>query len=121
MICRKLGLCMTEHDLGELYTYLELFSKVYGGYETETAAVMAGILEIYTEEYRPRDADTALRELRNPRCAGRKSKLTDEQVSEIVRLRSTRMSIREISAVTGLSRSSVQRVLKSERSKSSHI
>ena len=112
---------MTDHDLSELYTYLELFSKVYGGYEAETEAIRSGILEIYTEGYRPRDADTALRELRNPRSAGRKSTLTDEQISEIVRLRSTKMSIREISAETGLSKSSVQRVLQTERNKASHI
>ena len=122
MINRKMpGVCMIDHDLGELYTYLELFNKVYGGYEAETAAIMAGILEIYTKGYRPRDADTALRELRNPRGAGRKSSITEEQISEVVRLRKANKSIREISAETGLSKSSVQRVLDSDRRKTSRI
>lgn len=121
MINKKIPLCMIDHDLGELYTYLELFNKVYGGYESEAATILNGILEIYTEEYRVENADKALRELRNPRKAGRKSSITEEQKSEIKRLREAGKSIREISGETGVSRSSVQRLLDAARRRASRI
>lgn len=122
MINRKIpGVHMLGKDLGELYTYLELFNKVYGGYEEEVETIRNGILEIYTKGYWPKDADTALRELRNPRGAGRKSTITDEKTAEIVQFRKMGMSMREISAETGVSKSSVQRILEAERRKSSRF
>lgn len=112
MIIKNLpGLFMTEHDLAELYTYLELFSKVYGGFASETAALRAGILDIYMEEHRVKDADKALRELRNPRSAGRKSSVTDEMRARITDLRKSGKTIREIATSAGVPRSTVQRIL----------
>ena len=102
---------MTEHDLGELYTYLELFRKVYGGYDTEVHSLMSAILDIYMDEYRHKNADAALRELRNPRGAGRKTSVSDDSRERIRELRGLGLSIRKISAKTGIPRSTVQRIL----------
>lgn len=47
------GVCMIEFDLGELYSYLELFNKVYGGYEKEVDILLAAVLDVFKTEYSP--------------------------------------------------------------------
>ena len=116
MVIRNIpGVFMNEYDLAELYTYLELFRKVYGGCDSEAAAVMDAVLRVYTEEYRPADAEQALRALRNPRFAGRRPSFTADDRLRILSLRRSGMSIRKISLETGIPKSSVQRILASKK------
>lgn len=114
MIRRKLPLYMQAKDLGELYTYLELFGRVYDGYDREIETIRKGIESIYTEEY-PEDANDALNRLKNPREAGRKQKYGQSQVKRVQELADAGLSIRRIAAETGIPKSSVQRWLKEER------
>lgn len=109
MIQKKLPLYMQEKDLGELYTYLELFGRVYDGYDGEVEKLRKGIEAIYAEEYQCRNAGEVLKRLRNPREAGRKQKYEQQQIEEVRALAHTGRSIREIAEETGVSRSSVQR------------
>lgn len=113
MIRKKVPVYIMEKDLGELYTYLELFGKVYDGYDTQIETLMKGIEEVYAHEYRCKDPEKALRRLRNPREAGRKQKYTQEQIEQVRELAREGRSIREIAEESGISKSSVQRWLKS--------
>lgn len=61
-------------DLGELYTYLKLFGRVYTDYETERQIIERGIEDIYRREYCSEDAAAALLSMKNPRKAGRRRK-----------------------------------------------
>lgn len=111
-IRRKFPLYMQAKDLGELYTYLELFGKVYDGYDAEVEVLRKGIEAIYAEEYRCGNAEGALKKLRNPREAGRKKRYGREQIEQIQELARSGMSIRKIAEETGISRSSIQRWLR---------
>ena len=113
MIRKKLaGVYMQEKDLAELYTYLELFGKVYDGYDKEIEKLSKGIEGIYAEEHRCENPQDVLRRLRNPRDAGRKHKYTREEIDRVQMLSDEGMSIRGIADVTGMPKSSVQRWLK---------
>ena len=112
MVRKKLPLFMQDTDLSEIYTYLELFGKVYDGYDKEIEKIRQGILKIYSEEYHCHDADDALRRLGNPRNAGRKAKYAENQKEQIRALSAAGMSIREIATETGMPKSSVQRWLR---------
>ncbi len=109
---RRTGGCMTEHDFGETYTFLELFLRTYVIYEDEVKIVLQAILEMYMLEYNKADPVRALKALRNPRNAGRKKQITDDNVDRIRGLYRKGLSIREIAEETGISKSSVQRFLR---------
>lgn len=108
---RKSWMYMEEKDLGELYTYLELFDRTYGGYEEEVKVLLAGIEAVYKAEYPCEDAAGALRRLRNPRNAGRHMRYTEKDKDRVRALRHDRKSVREISRETGLPKSTVSRLL----------
>lgn len=92
---------MRARDLGELYTYLNLFGRVYTDCEAERQIIEHGIEEIFSREYSSEDASTALQAMKNPRKA-----------EQIKALSAQGKTIREISAETGIPRSTVQRLKK---------
>jgi hypothetical protein len=103
---------MSEHDFGETYTFLELFLRTYVVHEEDVKTVLEAILKTYMLEYNRDDPIRALKALRNPRNAGRKSQVRDKDVSRIRELRKTSLSIRKIAEETGVPKSTVQRLLK---------
>ena len=109
---RRAGGCMSEHDFGETYTFLELFLRTYTVHEEAVKVVLQAILDTYILEYNSSDPIRALKTLRNPRNAGRKKQITDDDICRIRGLRNKGCSIRSVSEITGISRSTVQRVLK---------
>ncbi len=108
---------MTEHDFAETYTYLELFFKSYVVHENEVEIALKAILDTYMLEYNHKDPIHALRMLRNPRGAGRKALTTTEDVVCVMKLHNSGNSIRSIAEETGLSKSTVQRLLKKQLSR----
>ena len=108
---RRTGGCMTEHDFGETYTFLELFLQTYVIHEDEVKTVLQAILEMYMLEYNRKDPVRALKSLRNPRNAGRKKHIENEVESKIKELHIQGHSIRCIAEETGVPKSSVQRLL----------
>jgi hypothetical protein len=102
---------MTEHDFGETYTFLELFLRTYVIHEEEVRIVLQAILETYILEYNRVDPVRVLKTLRNPRNAGRKKHIANEAVCRIRELHNQGHSIRCIAEETGVSKSSVQRLL----------
>ena len=103
---------MRARDLGELYTYLKLFGRVYTDCEAERQIIEHGIEEIFSREYSSEDASTALQAMKNPRKAGRRRKNGPEAQEQIKALSAQGKTIREISAETGIPRSTVQRLKK---------
>ncbi len=110
-IYRRTGLCMTEHDFGETYTFLELFLKTYCSHEDEVRIVLDTILATYMQEYGRKDPIQALKALRNPRNAGRKQTIPEDVEHMVKSLHCLGKSIRAIAEETGLSKSSVHRLL----------
>ena len=108
---RRTGLCMSEHDFGETYTFLELFFQTYTVHEDDVKVVLQAILDTYILEYNRADPLRALKTLRNPRNAGRKQQITDEDMCKIKDLHNKGLSIRSISEETGISKSTIQRML----------
>ena len=100
---------MRAGDLGELYTYLKLFGQVYTDCEAERQIIEHRIEEIFSREYRCGDGAAALRAMKNPRKAGRRRKHGPEAQEQIQALLIQGKSIREISAETGIPKSTVQR------------
>lgn len=109
--CRERGLVMADRDLAELYSYLRCFRRTYVACENEADELLDAVRGLYMLQTGITDADEAFAELGNPRSAGRKKSITQEQCQKARELHSSGMSIREIAANTGLSRSSVQRIL----------
>lgn len=109
---RRNGLYMTEHDFGETYTFLELFFRTYTVHEDAVEVALKAILDTYMLEYNQADPIRALKALRNPRKAGRKQQIADEDICKIMNLHCKGWSIRSISEETGISKSTVQRVLR---------
>ena len=108
---RRTGGGMSEHDFGETYTFLELFLRTYIVHEEEVKIVLQAVLDTYMLEYNRADPIRALKALRNPRNAGRKCQTTEEDITRIMELRRNHYSIRSIAEETGVSRSTVQRLL----------
>ena len=108
---------MNEHDFGETFTYLELFLKTYTTHEEEVKVVLDTILEIYMKEYQRKDPVRALHTLRNPRCAGRKRTISVDIIQNVCSLHDAGESIRSIAEKTGVSKSSVQRILNERMSR----
>ena len=109
---RRTGGGMSEHDFGETYTFLELFLRTYIVHEEEVKIVLQAILDTYMLEYNRANPIRALKSLRNPRNAGRRSQAREEDISRIRELRRNHHSIRKIAEETGVPRSTVQRLLK---------
>lgn len=107
----RTGLIMSEVDLGELYCYLELFHKTYISNEEKVLDVMKTIRELYSLQEGIKEEDVVFRFLGNPRNAGRKTRITDEERKTIKALSKAGYSIRSIAKETGISKSSVQRIL----------
>jgi len=105
----RTGGSMSEHDFGETYTFLELFLRTYVVHEEEVKIVLQAILDTYMLEYNRADPIQALKTLRNPRNAGRKKQISDDNVGRIMELYSKGLSIRKIAEETGIPKSSVQR------------
>ena len=110
---KHLAVGMRAKDLGELYTYLNLFGRVYTDCEEERKTIEHGIEDIFMREYGHADATAALRSMRNPRNAGRRRKNGDEAREQIRLLAAQGKTIREISAETNIPKSTVHRVKKS--------
>ncbi len=109
---RRTGGCMTEHDFGETYTFLELFLRTYTVHEDDVKVVLQAILDTYMLEYNRADPIRALKTLRNPRNAGRKQQTADEDIYRIKDFHNKGLSIRSISEVTGIPKSTIQRMLR---------
>ncbi len=103
-------LSMNRHDLSELYTYLELFMDTYTDCPGECSALQARIKEIYLEQYPCTDVESAVHELGNPRGAGRKACYGNDVRVRIRELSAQGKTVREISRLTGVPKSTVQRL-----------
>lgn len=103
-------LAMNKYDLSELYTYLGLFMDTYTDCPGECSALQDRIKEIYMRQYPCADVERAARELGNPRGAGRKACYRDDAKAHVRELSAQGKSIREISRLTGISKSTVQRL-----------
>ena len=114
---RRSGGGMSEHDFGEAYTFLELFLRTYVVHEDEVKTVLQAILDTYMLEYNRADPTRALKELRNPRNAGRKRSISDDDMRRIQELHSQNHSIRTIADETGVPKSTVQRLLNNQTSR----
>lgn len=109
---------MTEHDLAELHAYLQLFHKVYDDREDEVTGLMETVQEIFVKnsgDVRHDGVLIAMKTLKNPRGAGRKSKTTPETVSRIMGMFEGGKSIRKISEETKIPKSTVQRIITSQK------
>ena len=103
---------MRAVELGELYTYLKLFGQVYTDCERERLILEHGIEEVFVREYSGRDACGSPQAMRNPRKAGRRRKNGPEARKQIRVLSGQGKTIREISAETGIPKSTVHRLKK---------
>lgn len=109
------GLCATEADFAELYSLLIHFRELYSGFDVEIDTLLEGIQCIFTSEYSYREPDEALQYLRNPRGAGRKTHYSDDYRQNVQDLYRKGMSIRAIAQKTGISKSTIQRILSQSR------
>lgn len=106
----RFGSRLEEHDFGELYSLLDYFYRVYAIREDAVKLVLDTIAEAYSTEY-GHDDPAAIKLLHNPRGAGRKKKISVEAQQEIRSLHKSGLSVREIAQNTGISKSTVQRIL----------
>lgn len=111
---------MRAVDLGELYTYLKLFGRVYTDCEAERQTIEKGIEEILNREYSREEAAAALQVMRNPRNAGRRRKNGLEAQEQVRALSAQGKTIRDISAETGIPKSTVQRLKRMSDGQVSH-
>ena len=121
---RNATVAMRNQDLAELYNYLLLFTKTYSDREDEVRSLVMTIHDIFLEqsEHECRnDAGYVLSTLRNPRGAGRKSGITQEQSHSITELHKAGLSIRDISRKLTISKSTIQRVIAKQNPEVSHI
>ena len=105
------GYFMQEKDLAELYTTLDLFAKTYLCGREAAVSLMDSVRLIFSLEYACPDPDAAMRKLKNPRNAERKPLYSYAVTAQVKQLRREGLSIRDISAQTGIPKSSVQRIL----------
>ncbi len=103
-------LSMNRHDLSELYTYLGLFMDTYTDCPRECSSLQARIKEIYMEQYPCADVESAVRARGNPRGAGRKASYENDVRVRIRELSAQGKTVREISRLTGVPKSTVQRL-----------
>lgn len=107
---------MVERDLSELYTYLELFGKTYTACTPEVMALMQSVKDIYILQMGISDGEAVFRALRNPRNAGRKKKVTEEDSARIKQLSEEGMTVRAIAEELYIPKSTVQRILRPDLS-----
>lgn len=110
---------MRAVDLWELYTYLKLFGRVYTDCEAERQTMEKGVEEILNREY-SREKAAALQVMRNPRNAGRRRKNGLEAQEQVRALSAQGKTIRDISAETGIPKSTVQRLKRMSDGQVSH-
>lgn len=101
---------MQEKDFGELYSCLACFYSTYAIEEQAVKLVLDTVAMVYASEYGHDDL-SAIKALHNPRGAGRKLKHSQDMKQRIKKLAETGLSIRQISAETGIPKSTVQRLL----------
>ena len=106
----RFGGIMLEKDFGELYAYLACFYGTYAIEEQAVKQVLDTVAWAYAAEYGYEDP-SAIKALRNSRGAGRKRKTSQEMKQTIKELAKSGLSIREITAKTGIPKSTVQRML----------
>ena len=106
-------LAISAGDLAELHRYLKLFTKVYDDVEAEAEKLILAVRERFCEQTKMTgtEAGAAMDQLRNPRQAGRKTEITCEQKSLVMKLREDGLSIRTISERTKIPKSTVQRII----------
>lgn len=102
---------MNNKDLAELHYYLSLFHDVYAIRSNEVDDLLESIKMIFEAQTGEHNPEQVMRMLRNPRNAGRKEKCSNDDLRIINALREEGRSIRQISEQTGISKSSVQRIL----------
>lgn len=103
-------LSMNRHDLSELYAYLGLCMDTYTDCQGECSALQARIKEIYLKQYPCTDVESAAHELGNLRGAGRKACYGSAVRVRIRELSGQGKTVREISRLTGIPKSTVQRL-----------
>ena len=101
---------MREKDFGDLYACLACFYSTYAIEEKAVKLVLDTVAWAYASEYGHDDV-SAIKELRNLRNAGRKQKNGQDVKKRIMELAKSGLSIRQISAETGVPKSTVQRIL----------
>lgn len=101
---------MSEKDFGELYACLACFYSTYAIEEQAVKLVLDTVAWTYATEYGHGDP-SAIKDLHNSRGAGRKQKTSQEMQQSIRDLAKAGLSIRQISAETGVPKSTVQRLL----------
>lgn len=101
---------MTEKDFGELYAGLTCFYRTYAIEEQAVKLVLDTVANAYATEYGHDDL-SAIKEIRNPRNAGRKRKYSEGVKQRVKDLSKSGLSTRQISAETGIPKSTVQRLL----------
>ena len=109
---------MTAHDLAELHGYLLLFSRVYDDMENEVMELIMTVREKLARDINATNAseiDAVIKMLRNPRGAGRKSKILPEEQEKVMHLYKDGNSIRKISEKTHIPKSTVQRIISNSK------
>ena len=103
---------MRKTDLGELYTLLEMYQRVYGG-------VPEGLLIKIADRYEGSHGSGTDSESRitNPRGAGRKSKITEERIRQAKELKGKGYKIREIGKEMGCSTGHVHKLINEQLEK----
>ena len=92
-------------DLGELYTLLELYQRVYG---EVPEGLLIKIEDRYKRAHGPGERE---RQITNPRGAGRKSKITEERIRQAKELKRKGYKIREIGKEMGCSTGHVHKLI----------
>ena len=106
----RFGGTMLEKDFGDLYACLECFYSTYAIEEKAVKLVLDTVAWTYATEY-GHDDPSAIKALHNSRGAGRRQKTSQEMQQNIKDLAKSGLSVRQISAKTGVPKSTVQRLL----------
>lgn len=96
---------MHKHELLEFYQLINLYKTTYKDDSLDKLLIDVEIL--YGEI-----THTDIKQQSNPRQAGRKTKYTEEQNQQIIDLRKSGVSLRNIANETGFSLGHIQTVLK---------
>lgn len=91
-----------KEELADLYSSLAYFTKFYDDAEDAVQTVMDAIKDIYVREY-GESPDDAVKYLRNRRGAGRKSRLSPEDITTMKRMRAEGISVKDIASEYGIS------------------
>lgn len=94
------GIKMKAVDLGELYGLLEMYGRVYDGVPKE---LLEHIETAYKEAKDTGGSPKGRERITNPRGAGRKSRVTEEEIEKACRLYGSGYTIRETAKEMGCS------------------